>query len=111
MTRGTQRRPARWRSVAVITLGLMVGSVGTGIGIAAIGVTKKRADRKFLQNTTVVQQSFTVAGGTATAGQVSCPAGRQATGGGVDSPLVYNGSETLITFESRPIMAGARSVG
>jgi hypothetical protein len=111
MTEGTKRRPARWRSVAVITLGLMVGSVGTGVGIAALkGVTKKKADRKFLQNTTVAQQTFTVGGGSVSQLSVNCPAGFQAVGGGIDSPSLYP-SGIVIATEQRPIQAGPRSVG
>jgi hypothetical protein len=111
MTRGTQRRPARWRSVAVITLGLMVGSVGTGVGTAALkGVTRKKADRKFLQNTTIVQQSFTVGGSQVSQLSVPCPAGSQADGGGIDSPASYP-TGVVIATEQRPIQAGARSVG
>jgi hypothetical protein len=116
MTRGTQPRPARWRSVAVITLGLMVGSVGTGVGIAALkGVTKKKGDRKFLQNTVIVQQTFTVGGGQVSPLSVPCPPGFQAVGGGVDSPALYNpgggSSDVLIATEQRPILSGTRSVG
>jgi hypothetical protein len=104
-----------WRAVAILVLALMLGSAGSGIGTAAVGVTKKKADRKFLQNTTIVTQAFTVPPSptTATTAQVSCPAGWQATGGGADSPVVYGGggSDAFIIFESRPILAGARAVG
>jgi hypothetical protein len=111
MTEGTKRRPARWRSVAVITLGLMVGSVGTGVGIAALkGVTRKKADRKFLQNTTIVQQTFTVPNSPAQPLSVLCPTGFQAVGGGIDSPAQYP-SGLAVAFEQRPIQSGARSVG
>ena len=110
MTRGS--KSMRRRAVAILVLALMLGSAGSGIGTAAVGVTKKKADRKFLQNTTIVQQPFTVTQTTtATTAQVSCPAGWQATGGGADSPVVYSGSDVFIIFESRPILAGARAVG
>lgn len=115
MTRGTQRRPARWRSVAVITLGLMLGSVGSGVGIAAIkGVTKKKGDKKFLQNTVIVQQTFTVGGSQVSPLSVPCPPGFQAVGGGVDSPALYDpggSGDLLIATEQRPILSGTRSVG
>lgn len=112
MTRGS--KSMRRRAVAILVLSLMLGSAGSGIGTAAVGVTKKKADRKFLQNTTIAQQAFTVppSASTATTAQVNCPAGWQATGGGVDSPAQYSGgSDVLLTFESRPIMSGARAVG
>jgi hypothetical protein len=111
MTQGL-KRPARWRSVAVITLGLMVGSVGTGVGIAAIkGVTKKKADRKFLQNTRVVQQSFPVISTAVTPLSVPCPPGYQAVGGGIDSPATHASTFEVIATEQRPIFSGARATG
>lgn len=111
MSRGL-KRPARWRSVSIIVIGLMLGSVGSGVGIAALkGVTKKKADKKFLQSTTIVQQTFPVNISTVTPLSVPCPPGYQAVGGGIDSPSTHTGGIEMIATEQRPILSGARSTG
>jgi hypothetical protein len=106
---------ARWRAVSVLVLALMLGSFGSSAGVAAVkGVTKKKADRKFLQTTTIVQQTFTVGNMEASPLSVQCPPGLQAVGGGVDSPALVGsggGSDIMIPFEQRPIVSGARSIG
>jgi hypothetical protein len=111
MTRGS--KSMRWRAVSILVLGLLLGSVGSGVGVAAQkGLTKKKADKKFLQNTTVVQQTGAAGGTQAVPMSVNCPPGFQAVGGGADSPAVYTGgSDAAIMFESRPVQSGARSVG
>ena len=106
-------RSMRWRSISILVLGLMLGSFGSGVGMAAKEVTKKKADRKLLQNTTIVQQTFTVGDETASPLTVLCPAGQQATGGGIDSPalLTEGGSDAMVPFEQRPVITNGRSTG
>jgi hypothetical protein len=111
MTRGLKRPPRRW-AIALVTLGLVLGSMGSGVGIAAKkGVTKKKADRKFLQNTTIVQQNFPVVSDQVTPLSVPCPPGFQAVGGGVDSPSPNNPNIDMIATEQRPILSGSRATG
>jgi hypothetical protein len=113
MTRGS-KRTMRWRSISILVLSLLLGSFGVGVGGAAVkGVTKKKADKKFLQNTAIVQQTFTVSDMQASPLSVNCPPGYQAVGGGVDSPalLTSGGMDVMIPPEQRPNLFGARSVG
>jgi hypothetical protein len=113
MTRSA--KSPRWRMVSILVLGLLLGSVGSGVVVAAQkGLTKKKADKKLLQNTTIVQQTGTVGMPNASPVSVNCPAGSQAVGGGADSPAFVGGGggmDARIMFESRPIQSGARSVG
>jgi hypothetical protein len=80
------------------------------VGEAAAFLTKKKADKRFLGNTLVATTSVPAPENEGTTLTVPCPGGRQASGGGVDSPV---GSETEFIYlnESKPTMNGARTSG
>jgi hypothetical protein len=113
----TTYQRVRLRSVAIAVATVIAGAalLAPAVGQAAAFLTKQKARKLFLENTTVTSAPATVTNGQGAAIQVSCPPGLQATHGGVDSPhLSTNGSgfgNNLLTNESRPILSGARSVG
>jgi hypothetical protein len=103
----------RWRSLPLILIGLIAGAVvlSPAVGNAAKFLTKKKADKRYLGNTviaTVTQVIPNNEGGTIT---VNCPPGRQATGGGMDSPLSPGPGTLLFLDESKPVLAGVRTIG
>jgi hypothetical protein len=104
------------RSVPLSLAAILIGAVilTPAVSGAATFLTKAKAKKLFLENTSVVTTTATVGPSSGTAITVSCPAGRQAVGGGVDSPAppLQSGSTSLLILnESRPIQSGARSVG
>ena len=103
----------RWRSLPLILVGLIAGAflLSPAVGQAAAFLTKKRGDRRFLGNTVVVTAQATVATMNGASINVPCPSGRQATGGGLDSPITTTNSEFVLIQESKAILSGARSVG
>jgi hypothetical protein len=80
------------------------------VGSAAAFLTKAKADKRYLQNSSIVTQTQTVAASTGAILSVNCPPGRQATNGGVDAAGDLMTGGGVLTSESRPIVAG-RSVG
>jgi hypothetical protein len=112
----TRPRLLGWRGATLVVVGVVVGSLALapGIGVAAKFLTKQQVKKRYLGNTTVVSQSSTTGASGASPLTVSCPPGRQATGGGADSPGVFDSStvtNTIITVETRPLTAGAKSTG
>lgn len=103
----------RWRSLPLILVGLIAGAflLSPAVGQAAAFLTKKRGDRRFLGNTVVVTAQATVATSSGATINVPCPAGRQATGGGADSPHTSDNSSATLIQESKAIQTGARSTG
>lgn len=104
----------RPRSVALAVAALIAGAtvLTPALGQTAALFTKAKAKKLFLENTNVFSTPTAIPDGTGAAIQVLCPAGTQATNGGVDSPASNNtASEGLLLAETRPIQSGARSVG
>jgi hypothetical protein len=105
------------RSVPMWLVAVLVGGaiLTPAIGGAATFLTKQKAKRLFLENTVEITQTQSIPAGEARQITVLCPPGRQATGGGADSPaLVTSGSgatELMIILDSVPVNAGGRSVG
>lgn len=102
-----------WRSLPLLVAGLIAGAfvLSPAVGEAATFLTKKKADKRYLGNNIVAQATQTIPnneGGTIT---VSCPPGRQATGGGMDSPLTPGPTSILYLEESKPVLFGVRAVG
>jgi methylthioribose-1-phosphate isomerase len=112
----TQHR-FRLRTVAIAVAGLIAGAavLTPAVSGAAAFLTKQKARKLFLENTTVSSAPTTVQPSEGAAIQVLCPAGQQATNGGADSPIDSTSSGTLgdnmILDESKPIQSGARSIG
>jgi hypothetical protein len=102
-----------WRSLPLLVAGLIAGAfvLSPAVGEAAQFLTKKKADRRYLQNTSVATSTQTLANNEGGTFSVNCPPGRQATGGGMDSPLTVGPSSILYLEESKPIVAGVRTVG
>lgn len=104
------------RSVPISILAILVGAVmlTPAVSGAAAVLTKQKAKKLFLENTNVITQSAPVADGTGAAFTVNCPPGMQAVGGGADSPappFTTGSTVVLLIAETKPIQAGARSIG
>jgi hypothetical protein len=108
--RGTRLR----RTIAVLALGIAIGTmmVATPAG-AHVGGTvghlwndhiKPKADARYLQNTKTLIVSDTVTDGNFDVSTVTCPAGWQAVGGGVDPSNVF----TMQVTASGPLVNGTR---
>jgi hypothetical protein len=112
----TQHR-LRLRSLALAVAAVIAGAavLTPAVGQAAAFLTKQKARKLFLENTTVATAQAVVASGQGAAIQVNCPPGLQATNGGVDSPIVSGSSggtnDSLLLDETKPIQSGARSIG
>jgi hypothetical protein len=105
----------RWRTVAVLALGVAIGAVLFATPAAShIGSVshlwsdhiKPKADARYLQNTKVVISSGTANNGQHDVTIVDCPAGYQATGGGVDPNNVL----TMAVTSSGPTVNGERTL-
>ena len=103
-----------WRAIPLVLVGLVAGAflLSPVVGHAANFLTKKKADRRYLNNNTVLTVPAIVSNGDGAVVTVTCPPGQQATGGGVDSPLFGDdaGSSILIQ-ESKPVVTGTRTSG
>lgn len=108
------RRVSR-RGVALLVAGLIAGAavLTPALGSAAAFLTKKKGDKRYLQNTSVVTTSVNSPGATPGSGTVNCPAGRQALSGGADSPFFLGSSmgEGMIIMETRPVPTSGRATG
>lgn len=104
-----------WWGVSVLAL------VAVAAGALAIvpatgapkGLTKQKADKRYLQNTSSVGNTATVPADTGATITVLCPPGLQATDGGADSPALFttSGDDIMTITETFPVQAGARSIG
>jgi hypothetical protein len=101
-----------WRSLPLLLAGLIAGAfvLSPAVGEAAAFITKKKANRRYLGNNIVASVTVTAPGNEGTTVTVPCPAGRQASGGGVDSPLGST-SDFIFIAESKPTLNGARTSG
>jgi hypothetical protein len=94
---------------------LAIGALATTPATAAKFLTKKRADKLFLGNTTVVTNTQTVPSGDGARLTMLCPSGQQATDGGADSPGLWtmNASpdDGMLLLETKPVISAGRSVG
>jgi hypothetical protein len=104
------------RSVALMVAGAILGAalLTPAVSTAAAFLTKKKADRRYLGNTTVVSVPSTTSTTGATPVTVRCPSGQQATGGGADSPIFFTGggsNDAVIVIESRPDPVSGRATG
>ena len=109
------RRRLTWRAVATLVAGIIGGAavLTPAVGGAAAVLTKKKADKQYLQNSTIVTSTITQPADTYGSASVSCPFGRQALSGGADSPFFAGDMPpaALVLHESRPITSGSRATG
>jgi hypothetical protein len=113
MTRSIRAHPLAWGAVTAVLL-LAVGALAIGPAGAADqkGLTKKKADKRYLQNTTLASNTVNVPPDTGVVITALCPPGMQATDGGNDSPSTFTSAgDFIIMTESYPVLGGARSVG
>jgi hypothetical protein len=104
------------RPMALTVVAVLVGAaiLTPAVSGAAAFLTKQKANKLFLGNTTEATTTSTVANNTGQSMTVLCPPGRQAVGGGVNSSAqVVSGTEPNVLFvlESYPVINGGRSVG
>jgi hypothetical protein len=114
MERFSKGRRLTGRSVALMVAGAILGAslLTPAVSTAAAFLTKKKADRRYLGNTTVVSAPGTTSTAGATPLTVPCPSGLQATGGGADSPVFFTGSsDAVVLLDSRPDPASGRATG
>lgn len=104
-----------WRRVAVGAIGVVAGAalITPAVGQAAAALTKQKANKLYLGNTTIVSNTVTLAPSTGEVISVLCPPGLQAVDGGfTGTTQVMGGSVSgYLPLESYPILSGARSVG
>jgi hypothetical protein len=104
-----------WRRAAVGVIGLVAGAalITPAVGHAAAALTKQKANKLYLGNTTIVSNTATLAPDTGQVISVLCPPGLQAVDGGFTGTTDTSGGfvEGYLPLESYPITAGARSVG
>ena len=103
-----------WRWVALAVIGAVAGAalIAPGVSQAAAFLTKQKANKLYLGNTTVVSTSMTLAPDQGATGTVLCPPGFQAIdGGGLGGSYNTSTGDSVLTLESYPVPAGARPVG
>jgi hypothetical protein len=105
------RRSVPGMMVAILVAGAILTPAVSG---AAAFLTKARGDKRYLGNTSVVKSTATVPPDTGVALTASCPLGKQAVGGGAESPAFRSAGSTnsgMVITENKPIQSGTRSVG
>ncbi|MGH2655071.1 MAG: hypothetical protein ACRDHV_12095, partial [Actinomycetota bacterium] len=103
------------RSLPLSIVAILVGAaiITPSVSGAAAFLTKQKANKLFLGNTTILSQVQSVPDQQGRQFSILCPPGQQATGGGANSPATFGPGATtvMILLESAPINAGGRSVG
>lgn len=104
------------RSVPMFLAGIIAGAavLTPAMSGAAAFLTQKKADKRYLGNTTVATSTSIVPGDSAAALTVACPPGLQALNGGVDSPAFVSTLPTtqgVEVSETKPVLTGARATG
>jgi hypothetical protein len=103
------------RNVALAVVAVVLGAwlVAPGLGQAITFLTKQKAQKLYLGNTTVATATASVPDSSGAEIKVLCPPGRQATDGGASSVALATTSsyEGMQLFDSYPLTSGSRSVG
>lgn len=104
------------RPVALAIVAIVVGAaiLTPAVGSAAAFLTKQRANKLFLGNTSEATTTTTVGNNSGQSITVLCPPGLQAVGGGAQTPgQIVTGTEPTAMFilESYPLISGGRSIG
>jgi hypothetical protein len=105
--RGLRRLPG------LVAVMIVAGIILTpAIGEAAAFLTKAKADRRYLQNTTTARTSQFTAPSTIVSLTATCPPGTQAIGGGGESPTILTSTSNagMILLENKPV-GGPRPTG
>ena len=109
---GTKGRRG-WRSVpALVATIIVAGAVLTPTVSGAVAfITKARAEKRYLNNTSVVKSTTTVPSGDIVRVTATCAPGLQAIGGGAESPAFHPGTtpgEAMVIVENKPTPTGPR---
>lgn len=109
------RRRLSRRSVPLLLAGIIGGAavLSPVMGSAATFLTKRKGDRLFLQNSSIVTSTVTQPPSSYGTASVSCPPGQQALSGGADSPFFLGAgtSDGMILTESKPTPSSGRATG
>lgn len=105
-----------WRVLpGVIALTILAGALlAPTVSTAAAFLTKKKGDKRYLQNTTVVKNTTSAAAsgdpGYIVTVTATCPPGYQAVGGGVESPgfLTSTNPQGMVLIENKPMPTGPK---
>jgi hypothetical protein len=102
-----------WRSVPTIIATVIVAAavLAPTVSGAAAFLTKKRAEKRYLGNTTISRSTTTVPNGDLARITVTCPPGFQAIGGGAESPAFFPDTtpmDAMIILENKPMPAGPK---
>lgn len=109
--RSTGRR--LWRVLpGVIALTILAGALlAPTVSGAAAFLTKKKGDKRYLQNTTTVKTTTTVPSGDIVVISATCPPGYQAVGGGAESPAFLSAAtpgQGMVILENKPMPTGPK---
>ena len=104
-----------WRGGTLLLVGVLIGAlaISPGVGFAAKALTKQKAQKRYLGNTTIASAPGIAPANDASSATVDCPGDQQAVGGGADGPGVFNGTTVTklpIMLESKPV-GGPRATG
>jgi len=101
------------RRVALVAVAIVAGAalITPTVGNAAAFLTKQKANKLYLGNTTIVSNTATLAPQTGQAITVLCPPGFQAVDGGFTGDASGTSLAGTLPLESYPVLAGARPVG
>jgi hypothetical protein len=105
--RGSRRLPG------LVAIMLVAGIILTpAIGEAAAFLTRAKADKRYLQNTSTVRVTTIVPPSSFTTQTATCPSGFQAIGGGAESPVFASQADPrgFVMLESKPV-GGPRPTG
>jgi hypothetical protein len=107
----TLRNARRWtrRLPAVVASLIVAGIILTpAIGGAAAFLTKQKGDKRYLGNTSTVRTSAQVPASSGVTLTATCPPGKQAIGGGAESPVFLTSSSQtgMLILENKPVGVG-----
>ena len=109
------RRITRSVPLSIVAILVSAAIITPSVSGAAAFLTKQKANKLFLGNTTILSQVQSVPDQQGRQFTMLCPPGQQATGGGASSPALVTDITTstsiMILLESAPVNAGGRSVG
>jgi len=114
MASTTRRRGSIKKLAGILVAMLGLSTLAITPTTAAQFLTKQKADKRYLGNTSEVTNSAVVGPFEGASITAVCPPGRQAVGGGADSPAAVTTipvTQGMFLAESKPVMAGGRSVG
>jgi hypothetical protein len=103
------------KNLALTAAALLLGAwlLAPALGQAVTFLTKQKAQKLYLGNTTIATATMTVPDSRGAVIQVLCPPGRQASHGGASSAALAttDSFQGMTLFDSYPLTSGGRSVG